>query len=89
MNKCSEMAIGYIIRSDGYRCDLCEMHQAKDWQLIGADKDGCTLGRYPIVDRDPKYTCQRIVPDIEVVLLTDEYTSGYPKRDVKFAGANE
>jgi hypothetical protein len=104
------MAVGYIIRSDGYRCDLCDRHQREDWNLT-EPKDGCTLGRYPIVDRNPRYTCQRIIPDIEFVLVTprecetcgavlygdvrrshvpiDEGTSGYPKRDVKFAGVDE
>jgi hypothetical protein len=68
MVKCREMAIGYLVRPDGYRCELCERHFADDWRSIDGT-DGVTVGRYQLVDRDPRCECQRIVPDMEIIHL--------------------
>jgi hypothetical protein len=67
--RCTEPAIGGIIRADGYRCELCERHQSQDWAAMSPQDGGDTLYRLPIVDRDPRRICQRMVPRMEVIKL--------------------
>ena len=69
--KCREMAVGYIVRPDGYSCKLCDQHFSDDFKTIKRMDDGWTVGRYPFAQRDPSVECDRVLDDMEVVKLRD------------------
>lgn len=63
---CGEIAIGEIIRPDGYRCRLCEHHQGLDWKTRNESIGPWTVTRYPILQRG-EASCQRVVQEGKIV----------------------